>query len=41
MNKIIDGFIRYISGVNIERKEVEMTVPVLNKMTPMEVMTWY
>jgi len=27
---------RYISGVNEERQEVEMTVPVLNKMTPME-----
>jgi len=27
---------RYISGVNEERQEVAMTVPVLNKMVPME-----
>merc|ERR1719336_717007 len=25
---------RYISGVNKERQEIEMTVPVLTKMTP-------
>ena len=30
-------FCRYISGVNKERQEIEMTVPVLNKMTPMGV----
>ena len=29
-------FFRYISGVNKERQEIGMTVPVLSKMTPMD-----
>jgi len=34
-SKMFMKLFRYISGVNKERQEIEMTVPVLNKMTPM------
>jgi len=33
-SKMFMKLFRYISGVNVERQEIEMTVPVLNKMTP-------
>merc|ERR1711931_322921 len=35
-NKMFMKLFRYISGVNKERQEIEMTVPVLSTMTPME-----
>merc|ERR1712002_1124717 len=35
-NQMFMKLFRYISGVNKERQEIEMTVPVLSKMTPME-----
>jgi hypothetical protein len=36
-SKMFMKLFRYISGVNKEREEVEMTVPVLNTKTPLEV----
>merc|ERR1719334_358881 len=33
-NKMFMKLFRYISGVNVERQEIEMTVPVLTQMTP-------
>merc|ERR1712002_449758 len=35
-NQMFMKLFRYISGVNKERQEIEMTVPVLSYMTPME-----
>merc|ERR1712002_1333783 len=35
-NQMFMKLFRYISGVNKERQEIEMTVPVLSKMTPMD-----
>merc|ERR1712215_323073 len=35
-NKMFMKLFRYIAGVNKERQEIEMTVPVLSTMTPME-----
>merc|ERR1711942_283885 len=35
-NQMFMKLFRYISGVNKERQEIEMTVPVLSTMTPME-----
>merc|ERR1712088_19652 len=35
-NRMFMKLFRYISGVNKERQEIEMTVPVLSTMTPME-----
>merc|ERR1711872_652950 len=35
-NQMFMKLFRYISGVNKERQEIDMTVPVLSKMTPME-----
>ena len=35
--KMFKKLFRYISGVNKEREEVEMTVPVLTTKTPLEV----
>jgi len=36
-SKMFMKMFRYISGVNKEREEVEMTVPVLNTKTVLEV----
>merc|ERR1712215_351549 len=36
-NQMFMKLFRYISGVNKERQEIEMTVPVLSTMTPMDV----
>jgi hypothetical protein len=36
-SKMFKKLFRYISGVNKEREEVEMTVPVLNTKTVLEV----
>ena len=36
-SKMFMKLFRYIAGVNKEREEVEMTVPVLNTKTPLEV----
>ena len=36
-NKMFMKLFRYIAGVNKEREEVEMTVPVLTTKTPLEV----
>lgn len=33
-SKMFMRLFRYISGVNVERQEIEMTTPVLSKMTP-------
>merc|ERR1712002_1215372 len=35
-NKMFMKLFRYIAGVNTERQEIEMTVPVLSYMTPLE-----
>merc|ERR1712203_302529 len=35
-NQMFMKLFRHISGVNKERQEIEMTVPVLSTMTPME-----
>merc|ERR1712088_1220130 len=35
-NRMFMKLFRYISGVNKERQEIEMTVPVLSTITPME-----
>ena len=36
-NKMFLKLFRYIAGVNSEGEEIEMTVPVISKMSPMEV----
>merc|ERR1712002_1150176 len=35
-NKMFMKLFRYIAGVNTERQEIDMTVPVLSRMTPLE-----
>ena len=36
-NKMFFKLFRYISGVNSEGEEIEMTVPVISKLAPIEV----
>ena len=36
-SKMFFKLFRYISGVNAEAQEIEMTVPVISKMAPTEV----
>ena len=38
-SKMFMKLFRYIAGVNKDGQEIEMTVPVISKMSPMEVRT--